>query len=342
MVYVKHSLMRRGMSQVTFRTPYCLLLLVFIPLLLWPRRQRPALPFPSLRRLDGVGASWKTRLVWLPAGLRILALILFIVALANPVRTLRTIRYGEGLDVILAIDVSTSMLAEDFTVGSGRQNRLQVVKIVVEDFIQKRSDDRIGVVVFGKDPYTLAPLTWDHDWLAQQLRLVETGMVEDGTAIGAAIAASANRLKDSQAKEKVVILLTDGVNNVWRVDPELAAKTASALGIRIYTIGVGSLGPVPYPVTDPFGRTYYADVQIDLDEGLLQSIADTTGGKYYFAANTQELQDIYQEIDQLEQTPLQIPEYHVYAPLYLYFLLGGLGALLLELLLKETCLRRIP
>jgi len=330
------------MRPVLFKDPYFLLLLGFIPLLVLPKRRPQALPFPAFGCLKGAGGSWRTRLIKLPVLLRIGALVLFVLALANPVRTLRTIRYGEGLDVILAIDVSTSMLAEDFTVGNQRQNRLEVVKMVVADFVRKRQDDRIGVVVFGKDPYTLSPLTWDRQWLTQQLQRVEIGMVEDGTAIGAAIVAAANRLKDSPAEEKVIILLTDGVNNVTTVEPALAAQTAAALGIRIYTIGVGSLGPVPYPTTDAFGRTRYVSVQINLDEDLLRHIAEVTGGQYYFAANTEELQEIYEEIDRLEQTPMEIPEYQIQAPLYLYFLLGGLVLLLLEILLRETWLRRIP
>lgn len=287
--------------------------------------------------------SLKVRFQPLIPLLRALVLILLIIALARPqlgVRKERVIE--EGIDIILAIDVSTSMLAEDFTIDGKRYNRLDIVKRVLEDFIPRRFNDRLGMVVFAGRPYTVAPLTWDQDWLLQRLAELEIGMVEDGTAIGSAIMTSLNRLKDSEAKSKVLILLTDGKNNRGEIQPEVAAEAAKALGIRIYTIGAGSRGPVPYPVQDSFGRKFYQKVRIDIDDELLTEIAEKTGGHYYRATDTEELYKVYEEIDKLEKSKIEMTEFYRYKEFYPYFILWALIFLSIEIILKNTVMRRLP
>ncbi len=331
---------------MTLRSPVFLLLIPLLLLLfLYKRRKgrKGALGYSSINRLKLTPISWKVRLVSILRWVKAIALVLIIIAMARPVSQLgRTKVTGEGLDIVLAIDVSTSMLAEDFAVGGKRQNRLYVVKEVIEDFIKKRPSDRIGIVVFAGSPYTLSPLTWDHSWLLTQLKDVECGMVEDGTAIGSALTTSLNRLRDSDAKSKIIILLTDGQNNAGSVLPQTAAEASKSLGIKVYTIGAGSMGPVPYPMRDVFGNIVYRQVQIDLDEELLQEIANITGGMYFRATDSNSLRRIYEEIDKMEKTEIEMEYYFEYKELYLYFLLPAMAMLFLEIILKNTIVRSYP
>ena len=205
--------------------------------------------------------------------------------------------HREGVDIVLAVDVSGSMLAEDFTLGNARANRLAVVKSVVRDFVASRPVDRIGLVLFGARAYTQCPLTLDHGWLLQNLERAEVGMIEDGTAIGAGLATAVNRLRASTAKSKLVVLLTDGQQNAGRTTPQTAAEAAAALGIKVYTVGAGTRGMAPFPATDLFGNKVYRPMQVDVDEDTLKKVATATGGRYFRATDTQSLRDIYAEID---------------------------------------------
>lgn len=334
------------MQNLIFKSPLFLLLLLLVPVLFWFRfryRKEASLHYPSLLHLDGMPKTWKARLQPFLPVLRTAALALLILALARPqIGVLRERVTEKGIDIVMTVDVSTSMLAEDFTIDGHRVNRLDVLKRVLEDFIPRRINDRLGMVVFAGRPYTVAPLTWDQEWLSQRMEELKIGMVEDGTAIGSAIMTSLNRLKESNAKSKVLILLTDGNNNRGEIRPEVAAEAAKALGIKIYTIGAGSRGPVPYPVQDPFGRTVYQHVQINIDDELLTKVAEVTGGKYYRATGTEELYEIYQEIDQLERTEIEMTEFYRYRELYPALILFALLFLGVEVALQYTLMRRLP
>jgi Ca-activated chloride channel family protein len=305
--------------------------------------RQPGLKFSSGDLLGKPKASLKLRLSRNLVYLRPAAAVLLVLALARPQTPVADSKVqSEGIDIVLAIDCSTSMLAEDFRLGGERQNRLEVVKSVVKDFIMGRKNDRIGIVVFASRAYTVCPLTLDYGWLLDNLERVKTGLVEDGTAIGSGIATSLNRLRDSKAKSKVIILLTDGRNNTGDISPLTAAEAAKALKIKIYTIGAGSKGPVPYPVKDFFGNTVYQPVQIDIDEDTLIKIADMTGGRYFRATDTESLRKIYKEIDGLEKTAIEEKGYLEYNELFGMFAVAALLLLLAEIILSNTLLRKIP
>jgi len=234
------------------------------------------------------------------------------------------------------------MLAEDFIFAGRRMSRIDVVKDVVREFVKARIHDRMAIVTFAARPYTICPLTLDYGWLLDNLQRIKSGMVEDGTAVGSGIAAALNRLKNSKAKSKVVILLTDGRNNTGRISPMTAAEAAKALSIRIYTIGAGSKGPVPYPVKDLWGNKVYQQVEIDLDEESLTKISDITGAKYFRATDTESLRKIYSEINNMEQTRIEDKGYQQYNELFPLFLIPGLILLLGEIVLSNTVLRQLP
>jgi Ca-activated chloride channel family protein len=328
-----------------FQEPLYGLLLLIIPIIVIyskTRRRSGTIAYSRTSSFQRIGVSWRARLLPLLDALRVIVLVLVILGLMRPQKGLDEIRVtGEGVDIVLAIDVSTSMRAEDFEIDGKRQNRLYVVKEVVEEFIANRPGDRIGIVVFAGVPYTLSPLTWDHDWLIRQLDNVRTGMVEDGTAIGSAIVTALNRLKESDAKSKVVVLLTDGLNNAGDVPPETAAEAAKALGYKIYTIGAGTKGLAPYPV-ESFGRILYQDVKIDIDDELLESVAEATGGRYFRATDTDSLRSIYAEIDRLERTEIEMPKYMEYEELFRFFVIPAMILLVVEFILRETIFRRLP
>ena len=317
---------------------------VLIALYFLARRQRPlSIRFSSKELVAGLPASWKIRFRHLPAILRALALALFLLALTGPRAVLQQTRHeSEGIDIVLAIDASGSMAAEDFSIGGQRYNRLEVVKNVVREFINNRGGDRIGLVTFAARAYTVCPLTTDYAWLTTNLERIRLGMITDGTAIGSAINSSLTRLKNSEAKSKVIILLTDGVNNAGEIDPLTAARAAQALGVKIYTIGAGAQGLAPFPVQDVFGRKVYQQVRIDIDAKLLQGIAQVTGGKYFRATDTESLRTIYSAIDALEKTRIKQAGYFEYDELFTGVLLAALMILAAEIILSNTLLLRIP
>jgi Ca-activated chloride channel family protein len=240
------------------------------------------------------------------------------------------------------VDVSGSMLAEDFQLASGRASRLDVVKSVVKEFVSARSQDRVGLVLFAGRAYTQCPLTLDHGWLLQNLERAQIGMIEDGTAVGAGLATAVNRLRASTAKSKFVVLLTDGQQNAGRITPTTAAEAAAALGIKVYTIGAGTKGMAPFPARDLFGNKVYRPMAVDIDEEALEKVAKTTGGRYFRATDTESLRGIYSEIDRAEKTEFQAPDYADYRELYPWALWPALALLGLELVLADTRLRKIP
>ena len=328
-----------------FKDPLALLFIpVFVALLFFTRRKaRAFIRFPTSELLSGIKGTFKLRLMKYLVFLRIAALVLLVLAFARPRLPLKeTYVYTQGIDIVLALDTSTSMLAEDFKIGGKRLNRLAVVKEVVKNFIEKRPNDKIGMVVFAGRAYTISPLTLDHGWLLGNLERVKIGMLEDGTAIGSGIASSLNRLKDTKAKDKIVIVLTDGMNNAGKISPSIAADAARALGVKVYTIGAGTKGFAPYPVEDSFGRTMYRPVKIDMDEDTLKRIAQVTNGVYYRATDTESLKHIYNEIDKLETYPIEEKGYLEYKELFGFFLYTGILLLLLEIILSNTIFRRLP
>jgi Ca-activated chloride channel family protein len=329
-----------------FRTP---LILILIPLVvgfyLWQRRRRqdPSFRFSSVALAGASGQTWKTQFAFFPDLLRLMALVLFVIALAGPQSVLEESRITtEGIDIMLAVDCSGSMAAEDFTLNGERINRLEVIKNAVAEFIAGRHSDKIGFIAFSAKAYTVCPLTTDYNWLNTNLSRVSLGMIQDGTAIGSAIATSVGRLKNSDAKSKVVILLTDGISNAGSVDPLSAARVAQVEGIKIYTIGAGTKGYAPYPVRDFFGRTIYQQVKIDIDEDALKKIASITNGQYFRATDTDSLRKIYKEIDALEKTKIEETGFREYKELFVYVLAAALVCLLLEIVLTNTLFLKIP
>ena len=275
--------------------------------------------------------------------LKILALAFLIIAASRPQSAIEETRiYVEGVDIVLAIDTSTSMYAMDFELEGRRVNRLDAVKRVVSKFIERRTNDRIGIVAFASYAYTVCPLTLDHVWLEKNLERINIGMIKDGTAIGSAIAGSLNRLKDTKAKEKIIILLTDGRNNAGNISPLVAAETAKTLGVKIYTIGAGTKGLAPFPVQDVFGNTVLRPVKVEIDDKLLKEIAKITDAEYFRATDTNSLEDIYERIDKLEKTKIEETGYNIYKELFGYFLVLGLMFLLIGIFLSNTIFRRIP
>jgi Ca-activated chloride channel family protein len=296
------------------------LIIILVPLILANyifRKDSGILRFSSLNYFKRIeqGSSVKYRHILI--ALRVLIIVLLVIALARPQSGKSHSKVTtEGIDIILALDVSGSMLAEDFHLKNKRRNRLYVSKEVVKDFIEWRENDRIGMVVFAGQAYTQCPLTLDYDVLLQFLEKVEIGMVEDGTAIGSAIGVCVNRLKSSKAKSKVVILLTDGRNNAGGIDPLTAAELAKTFGTKIYTVGAGTKGLAPYPVKNLFGLKTYRSIQIDIDEEALTEIAKITGGKYFRATDTASLKEVYKQIDSLEKTKMEEAKYTEYSELF--------------------------
>jgi Ca-activated chloride channel family protein len=331
---------------MTFKSPVFLLL---IPLLLpafvylYFRHQPAAFNFPSVSLIKGLQPTWRVRLRHLPFFLRILVLALFIVALAGPESVVEDSKAkAEGINMALLLDTSTSMAAEDFTINGKRQNRLDVIKSVLKDFIAQRTSDRLALIAFAAKPYTVSPLTSDQSWLLQNLERVRFGLMEDGTAIGSAITSGIARLRKVEGKSKVIILLTDGVNNTGKVGPLEAADAAAALGIKIYTIGAGTKDYAPYPVQDMFGRRVYQQVKIEIDEDMLRKVAAKTGGEYFRATDTASLKEIYSRIDKLEKVKFDENGYRQVEEHFDVVLLLALAILLAEVLLARTVFLRIP
>ena len=320
--------------------------MIFIPaLIFFARRLRKDsyFRFSTGELLTGLKTTLKIRASRYLIGLRAISLALFILALSRPQHIIEESRTTtEGVDMVLTLDTSTSMLAEDFRIGNKRHNRFDVVREVVKDFVDKRKDDRIGLVAFAGRAYTVTPITLDHKWLEENLDRVRIGMIEDATAIGEALVTSLNRLKNSKAKSRIVILLTDGINNAGKITPLTAAEAARAMKIKVYTIGVGSKGLVPYPFKDYFGNTVYQNIRIDIDDAMLEKMAAQTGGRYYRATDTEVLKKIYDEIDRLEKTRIEQSGYKETKELFPNFLIPALAIIILEILLSNTILAKIP
>ena len=319
-----------------------LLVLLVIPIIFWVDKQGGRIRFSNIELLKRVRSnkvfhprSWLTFL-------RVLSLIFLILAVGRPQsgRTYSEVT-SEGVDIFLALDTSGSMNALDFQMDKEPVNRLAIVKKVVEDFIDKRSTDRLGLIIFGDEAFTQCPLTLDHGILMDFLKEVEIGMVGKATAIGSAIGTGVKRMKDLKAKSKILILLTDGRNTAGRLAPVKAAEVAQSFGIKIYTIGVGKRGKAPFLVDGFFGKRYVYQ-KVDIDEETLKEVAKITGGRYYRATDTEELKSIYDEIDRLEKTKIEVKEYTEYNEKFHYFIFIGLLLLLLEVFLGQTVLRKIP
>lgn len=326
---------------MTFNNPeYLWLLLLLIPMAIWlafkPKREDASLKTSSTKAFALTPKSKKILLFYMPW--RLLAVALIVIAIARPqFSNKQHSQSTEGIDIMLVLDISGSMLAQDL-----RPTRLDAAKNVAIEFIASRPDDNIGLVVFAGESFTQCPLTNDHTALINLFREVNFGMVEDGTAIGLGLANAVNRLKDSQAKSKVIILLTDGTNNVGDIGPVTAAEIAQTYGIRVYTIGAGTRGYARAPAVDRFGNIHYIDVKVDIDEDVLRQIAGLTDGSYFRATNTDKLKDIYQEIDQMEKTKIRVKEYTKKSEEYALFLFLAMLMLLIEMVLRNTVLRRLP
>jgi Ca-activated chloride channel family protein len=335
-------------------SPYALLLLLCVPVLLylWPRqRSSVAVRYSSIADLVVLSPSLATRLRWVLPGLRTLALLLCILALARPQRGIEAIKvFSEGIAILMVVDISGSMAALDLQVDGRQSSRLDAVKQTFRNFVggsknlSGREGDLIGMVTFARYPDSLCPLTLDHDTLLALLDQVDIVSVpeEDGTAIGEAMALGIERLKDSTAKSRIMIVLTDGVNNAGETEPLQAAQIAKAFGIKIYTIGAGTRGVAMIPVRSPTGQMVLQRMPVDIDERLLSDVATLTGGQYFRATDGATLQAIYAEIDRLEKTTNVTEHYQQYAELFPWLLMPALGCLVLEMVLVNTRFRKIP
>ncbi|HQV01170.1 MAG: VWA domain-containing protein [Bacteroidia bacterium] len=330
------------MAGVTFANPQFFWLLLLIPAMLTYhiyviRKRRARITFSSTQIFTYTKPTLRQRFIFLPLALRLIGTTALIIALARPQSSssgqdVRT----EGISICLAMDVSGSMLAEDF-----KPNRIEAVKKVALDFIDGRPNDQIGLVIFSGESFTLCPITTDHAVLKNQLMRASSEMLQDGTGIGDGLATAIARVKDAKTKSKVIILLTDGVNNSGAIAPATAGEIAKTFGIRVYAIGVGRNGTAPYPFKTPFG-IQYQDVEVKIDEALLKEISAGTDAKYFRATNNNKLRDIYAEIDKLERTKIEVTEFRRYTELYWIWAAIGCTCLITELLLRYTLLRSIP
>jgi Ca-activated chloride channel family protein len=333
------------MSLFRFEDPWALALaLGIVPLIYFAvvGRRTGSVKYPALGLLLGLTGPSAAGLRFAPLALRALALLLLVAALARPQwGNKRTEILSEGVDITLAIDTSGTMQALDFILDGKRVSRLEAVKGVVKDFVSGRESDRISMVVFGTHAFLQCPLTLDHGVLLSFLERAKVGMAGEYTAIGSAIALSASRLKETPGKEKVIILLTDGINNRGKISPDIAADIARTLGVKVYTIGVGSRGKAPFLVRTVLGNRFRYEY-VPLDEGTLKKVAEQTGGRYFRATDTEALDKIYKEIDKMEKTEVKVKEYTEYFELYAWLALPALALAVVELALKNTILRRIP
>lgn len=326
---------------LSFAHPYFFGLLLLIPLMIWwqvrkKKHDNPALRLTTLSGIGKIKPSWKIRFRSVLFVLRIVTLLALTVALARPQSSNVTESIdSEGIDIVLSIDVSGSMLAEDL-----HPNRIEAAKKVAMNFVDQRPTDRIGLVIFSGESFTQCPITIDHNVLKEQISQIKSGVLVDGTAIGMGLSTGVDRLRNATGKSRVLILLTDGVNNTGLIDPSTALEIAKAYKVRVYTIGVGTQGQAPYPVQTPFGmQTQMMPVQID--EALLKKIATETGGNYYRATNNTSLANIYTQINKLEKTRIDISTYKHYAELFFPFALLAIVCLMLELILRYTVFRSI-
>jgi Ca-activated chloride channel family protein len=332
---------------MTFGHPYLLLLLLLLPLVAWLKGKRgepPAFVYSSVQLVRGILNITPAKSGGFLSALRWLALMLFIIALAQPRLTKSETKVSaSGVDIVVALDMSGSMISEDFEVRGERVNRFNMARAVLKHFIDKRPNDRIGLVVFATQAYISTPLTLDHDFLLQNLERLQIGVIDENhTAIGSALATAVNRLRDVKSKSKIIILMTDGQNNSGNIAPLSAAEAAQALKVKVYTIGVGMRGMAPMPVYFGGRRVGERMQPVDIDEDTLQKIAQRTGGKYYRADNTARFQAIYAEIDKLEKTEKEIKKFALHRELFAWIITPGLSLVLLEILLRHTAWRRLP
>jgi Ca-activated chloride channel family protein len=332
---------------MTFAHPYLLLLLLLLPLLAWLKGRRgstPAFLYSSVKLVEGFTNTRRSRAGKFLAALRWLALALFIVALAQPrLQKNTTTVKASGIDIAVAFDMSGSMLSEDFVVNGQRVNRFDMGRSVLKNFIDKRPDDRIGLVVFASQAFIATPLTLDHDFLQTDLDRLNIGTIDpNATAIGDALATAVNQVRDLKAKSKIVILMTDGENNSGKIDPLTAAQAAQALGVKVYTIGIGTRGVAPMPVFMGGQKVGYQNEPADVDEDTLQKIAGMTGGQYFRADDAEHFKQIYADIDKMEKTEEVVNKFTEYKELFPWFVWSGLGLLLIEIILAQTVLRKLP
>ncbi len=340
-------------TALTFARPWLLLLLVAIPLLAYLRGKRgpaAALTFSSTSTLRAIGKQSAARVGKILRAMIFATLAIFVVGLARPQlgKSLTQVE-ASGIDIMLVLDVSGSMLTKDFTIGGDEATRVDAIREVTRKFIDGRPNDRIGMIAFAGRPYVVSPMTLDHDWLTQNLDRVRIGLVEDGTAIGSAIAAAANRLNDKHSKSRVVVLLTDGENNAGKISPNTAAEAVKALKIHFYAIGAGINGIAPAPIytsrgpmTDALGNIYYQNQRVGFNEAGLKQVAQIADGKFYRATDTKSLEQIYNDIDKLEKSTVAVKKYQEYRDLFPLCVMSGCGLLVAQLLLSQTVWKKLP
>lgn len=330
------------MNNIHFANPELFYLLLLIPILVylyfWKiSKNIPKITLSTVSFVNNLKSSWRIKLRHFPFILLLFGLILVIIALSRPQSSSTKKQVDtEGVDIVIALDVSTSMLAEDL-----KPNRIEAAKENAEKFIEKRINDRIGLVIFSGESFTQCPITIDHSILKSLIDKIKSGMIEDGTAIGMGLATSVARLKDSKSKSKVIVLLTDGINNMGFVSPQTAAEIAHTYGIRVYTIGVGTRGLAPYPFKTQFG-TQYQNIEVQIDEGILKEIASITGGKYFRATNSKSLESIYKEIDGLEKTKIDVTYFTKRTEKFLPFAISGFLLIFLSILFRYTVFVKFP
>ena len=329
-------------KHITFAHPQFFLLLLVIPFLLFwyytqKQKKQSTMILSTLKDISNLAMPLKVKYKGVLNILRLLSFLFLTIALARPQNSkVNESINSEGLDIVMSMDISGSMLAQDF-----KPNRIEAAKKVAQEFIENRPTDRIGLVIFSGESFTQCPLTTDQNVLKEQLLNVKSGLLEDGTAIGMGLATAVERLRSTKTKTKVIILLTDGVNNSGLIDPITALEIAKAYKIRVYTIGVGSEGSAPYPVKDQFGQTSIQQMPVQIDEALMQRISRETGGKYFRATNNNSLNRIYKDIDKLEKTKIEINSYKRYSELFFPYAFLALFCIMLELVLRYTYFRSI-
>jgi Ca-activated chloride channel family protein len=343
----------QGNSALTFARPWLLLLLLAIPMLAWLRGKSgpaAALTFSSTASLQAIGKKSAARVGKILRALLFLTLAFFVVALARPQlgKSLTQIE-ASGIDIMLVLDVSGSMLTKDFTIGGQEATRVDAIREVTRKFIEARPNDRIGIIAFAGRPYVVSPMTLDHDWLLQNLDRVKIGLVEDGTAIGSAMASASNRLNDKRSKSHVLVLLTDGENNAGKIPPKTAAEAVKALKIHFYAIGAGINGIAPAPVftsrgplTDALGNILYENQPVQFNESGLREVTKIADGKFFRATDTESLEQIFNDIDKLEKSTVSVKKYQQYRDLFPLCLMGGCGLLVAQMLLSQTIWKKLP
>ena len=340
-------------TALTFARPWLLLLLLAVPLLAYLRGKRgpaAALTFSSTSTLRAIGKHSAARVGKFLRALIFATLAIFVVALARPQlgKSLTQIE-ASGIDIMLVLDVSGSMLTKDFTIGGEQATRLDAIRQVTQKFIEGRPNDRIGIIAFAGRPYVVSPMTLDHDWLLQNLERVRIGLVEDGTAIGSAMASAANRLNDKHSKSRVIVLLTDGENNAGKISPTTAAEAVKALKIHFYAIGAGINGIAPAPIfthrgpmTDVLGNLLYQNQRVEFNEAGLRQVAQIADGQFFRATDTKSLEQIYNDIDKLEKSTVAVKKYQQYRDLFPFCVMSGCGLLVAQILLSQTIWKKLP